>query len=154
MVPNDYIVVEKELEPALMAGYKMQGRYRDCGKGFGKVGRSFGRHICGPGFLLIYDTEYREDDASFECCMPVKQGEDKGDVSVRILEGGDCIAVTHLGPYEEISGAYEAIISFAEKHDLQLKCPSREVYLKGPGMFFKGNPKKYVTEVQFLIDQG
>ena len=29
--------------------------------------------------------------------------------------------------------------------------PSREIYLKGPGMFFKGNPHKYVTEIQLPI---
>lgn len=152
MAANEYIVVEKTLEPLLAAGYRMQGRYRDCGKGFGKVGRSFGRHVCGPAFLLIYDTEYREDDASFECCMPIKMGETKGEVKVQDLEGGNCISVTHLGPYEEISGAYAALESFAAEHGLTLRSPSREVYIKGPGMIFKGNPKKYVTEVQFLID--
>jgi hypothetical protein len=26
--------------------------------------------------------------------------------------------------------------------------PPREVYVKGPGMIFKGNPKNYLTEIQ------
>jgi effector-binding domain-containing protein len=30
--------------------------------------------------------------------------------------------------------------------------PSREVYLKGPGIIFRGNPKKYLTEIQILIE--
>lgn len=30
--------------------------------------------------------------------------------------------------------------------------PTREVYLKGPGMIFKGNPKNYLTEIQMLIE--
>jgi len=29
--------------------------------------------------------------------------------------------------------------------------PTRELYVKGPGMIFKGNPKKYLTEIQILI---
>jgi hypothetical protein len=29
--------------------------------------------------------------------------------------------------------------------------PTREVYIKGPGMIFRGNPKKYLTEIQMLI---
>jgi hypothetical protein len=29
--------------------------------------------------------------------------------------------------------------------------PTREVYLKGPGMIFKGNPKRYLTEIQVPI---
>jgi hypothetical protein len=29
--------------------------------------------------------------------------------------------------------------------------PTREVYLKGPGMIFKGNPKNYLTEIQIQV---
>ena len=31
---------------------------------------------------------------------------------------------------------------------------TREVYLKGPGMIFKGNPKNYLTEIQMLVREG
>jgi effector-binding domain-containing protein len=31
--------------------------------------------------------------------------------------------------------------------------PTREIYLKGPGMIFKGNPKKYLTEIQVVISR-
>jgi effector-binding domain-containing protein len=30
--------------------------------------------------------------------------------------------------------------------------PSREIYLKGPGMIFKGNPKNYLTEIQIFLE--
>ena len=33
------------------------------------------------------------------------------------------------------------------------KLPTREIYLKGPGLFLKGNPKNYLTEIQFMIDE-
>jgi hypothetical protein len=29
--------------------------------------------------------------------------------------------------------------------------PTREIYYKGPGMIFRGNPKNYLTEIQMLI---
>jgi effector-binding domain-containing protein len=29
--------------------------------------------------------------------------------------------------------------------------PPREIYLKGPGMLFPGNPRKYLTEVQVIV---
>jgi effector-binding domain-containing protein len=29
--------------------------------------------------------------------------------------------------------------------------PVRELYLKGPGMIFRGNPKNYLTEIQIFI---
>ena len=31
--------------------------------------------------------------------------------------------------------------------------PSREVYVKGPGMIFKGNPKNYLTEIQIMFEK-
>ena len=34
---------------------------------------------------------------------------------------------------------------------MQIKYPIREIYIKGPGMIFRGNPKKYITEIQFLF---
>jgi len=30
--------------------------------------------------------------------------------------------------------------------------PTREVYLKGPGMIFKGNPRNYLTEIQIPFE--
>jgi effector-binding domain-containing protein len=36
---------------------------------------------------------------------------------------------------------------------LKTALPIREIYLKGPGMIFKGNPKKYLTEIQYLIGE-
>ena len=53
-------VEEKTLEPALIAGYRMKGKYNECGKGFGRVGRGVGRYICGKPFCLYYDCEYRD----------------------------------------------------------------------------------------------
>jgi hypothetical protein len=30
--------------------------------------------------------------------------------------------------------------------------PTREVYLQGPGMLFKGNPARYLTEIQVFFE--
>src|SRR6185312_11318355 len=62
-------VEEKVLPPVLIAGVRMRGRYDSCGAGFGRIGRRFGRQVCGTPFLLHYDAEYRDDDADFEACM-------------------------------------------------------------------------------------
>ena len=47
---------------------------------------------------------------------------------------------------------YIAIDEYAANHKLKLLPPFREVYIKGPGMFLKGNPNKYVTEIVFPIE--
>ncbi|MBI3865393.1 MAG: MerR family transcriptional regulator [Planctomycetia bacterium] len=145
-------VHEKTLDPVLVAGIRMRGRYCDCGSAFGKIGRSFGRFLCGKPLLLHYDDEYHETDADFEACMPIRQEKRVDGVSVHELPGGRCVALVHHGPYDQLSRSYARIFQHIHERKYRVVMPTREVYLKGPGMIFKGNPKKYVTEIQVLIE--
>ncbi len=144
-------VDEKTIDSMLIAGVRLQGRYSDCGKAFAQIGRRFGRHICGKPFLLHYDSEYKEDDADFEACMPIRKGADVDGISVRDFPGGRCVSLIHKGPYDDMGRSYAKIVDYTKQHGYEIVIPTREVYIKGPGMIFKGNPKKYLTEIQILI---
>jgi DNA-binding transcriptional MerR regulator/effector-binding domain-containing protein len=146
-------VAEKVVDPLLVAGMRMKGKYSDCGKGFAQIGRRFGRHICGKALLLHYDTEYREEDADFEACLPIRKGETNQGISVRELAGGKCVSLLHSGPYHELGRSYAKILKYVKDKSYQIQMPTREVYLKGPGMVFKGNPQKYLTEIQMLVQE-
>jgi len=43
------------------------------------------------------------------------------------------------------------IMDYVQKKSYDALLPLREVYIKGPGMIFRGNPKKYLTEIQIMI---
>ena len=144
-------VIEKTVNETLIAGIRMRGKYRDCGPAFGRIGRRFGRHICGKPIMLIYDTEYKEDDADFEVCMPVRKGADVDEIKVYQLSGGRFLSVMHHGPYDEVGQSYERILKYAKQNGMEVEAPCREIYIKGPGMIFRGNPENYLTEVQMLI---
>jgi DNA-binding transcriptional MerR regulator len=153
-------VEEKRLERMLVAGVRMQGKYCESGQGFGKLGRAVGRYICGKGLCLYYDGEYRDEDANFEPCFPISRRPEK-DVErdgIRIfeLEGGRALTLLHKGPYGELGRSYEKILRALKRREgkeweAKLVLPTREVYLKCPGMIFKGNPKNYLTEIQILV---
>jgi DNA-binding transcriptional MerR regulator len=145
-------VQEKMLESLLVAGIRMKGKYSECGKAFARIGRSLGRFICGKPMLLHYDTEYWEDDADFEACMPIRQRKDVDGLSVRELPGGRCVSLVHQGPYDQLGRSYARIFECINEQKRKVILPTREVYLKGPGMIFKGNPKNYLTEIQILIE--
>lgn len=147
-----YQVEEKTLSPILVGGIRTKGRFSECGKVFGQLGRKLGRHIGGKAMMLCYDEEYREEDADFEPCMPLKRRVEAEGIQVRELPGGRCISLIHHGPYDDLSRSYARVIEYAKEQGYSLANPSREVFLKGPGMIFKGNPKKYLTEIQFLIE--
>jgi DNA-binding transcriptional MerR regulator len=101
---------EKTLPPMKIAAVRMKAPYKDCGQGFGKIGKAFWHQICGPALLLCYDQGY-EEIANYETCMPVKGGQSKGEVEVRDLPGGRCVSLLHKGPYDQLSRSYEKALA-------------------------------------------
>jgi DNA-binding transcriptional MerR regulator/effector-binding domain-containing protein len=154
MAQSSFDIQEGSVDPLTVAGIRMKGHYSDCCVGFGKIGKSFGRFICGKPLVLQYDAEYRESDADFEACMPVRGGKSTAEISVRELPGGRYVSLFHLGPYEELGRSYAKILGYIREKGYEIAMPTREVYHKGPGMIFRGNPKKYLTEIQMLITNG
>lgn len=147
-------VEEKQVEPMLIAGIRMQGRYQDCGPAFAKIGRSYGRYICGKAMMLHFSEEYRELDADFEACFPIRKRFEAVDgISVRDIDGGRFLTLIHRGPYDQMSRTYQRAIEAMKQRGYPVRAPCRELYLKGPGMIFKGNPKKYLTEIQFPLGE-
>ena len=148
---GSFSVEEKTVEPVLVAGLRMKGRYGDCGTGFSQLGKAVGRYICGKPLCLYYDGEYRDDDADFEPCFPIRKNVTMDGVSIRTLPGGCCLTLIHRGPYDQLGRSYAKILRQAGEQKRQIVLPTREVYVKGPGMIFKGNPKNYLTEIQLPI---
>jgi DNA-binding transcriptional MerR regulator/effector-binding domain-containing protein len=153
MTQAQFEIQEKMLAPMLVGGIRMKGRYSECGKGFAQLGKSLGRQICGSPFLLHYDSEYREDDADFEACMPVRQRREVKGITTRELPGGKCVSLLHQGQYDQLGHSYAKILKYVKERGYGVIMPTREVYLKGPGMIFKGNPQKYLTEIQCLVNE-
>lgn len=150
---SSYEITEKVLPPLLIAGIRTKGRYSDCGPLFGKLCRGARSGIGGSPMMLHYDMEYKEEDADFEACIPLKTQRDLPGASVRELAGGKCISLMHKGPYDQLGGCYSKIMEYARQHGYRITSPCREIYIKGPGMIFRGNPQKYLTEIQMLVEQ-
>jgi DNA-binding transcriptional MerR regulator/effector-binding domain-containing protein len=142
----------RDVGPVLVGGIKMIGNYSDCGKGFATLGRKLGRHIAGTPLCLFYDGEYREGDANFEPCMPVRKRVEADGISIRELPAARCVTLLHRGPYEELRHSYARLLKYVKSRGYNVSLPTREVYLKGPGMIFRGIPKKYLTEIQLPIE--
>jgi DNA-binding transcriptional MerR regulator/effector-binding domain-containing protein len=147
LVGGTFAVEEKALRPVLVAGIRMKGKYSDCGTGFARLGKAMGRHIAGKALCLYYDGEYREDDANFEPCFPIRKEITVDGVSVHRLPGGKCLSLVHRGPYDQLGRSYARVLSEAKGRSANVLLPTREVYLKGPGIIFKGNPRNYLTEI-------
>ncbi|MBK7104776.1 MAG: GyrI-like domain-containing protein [Ignavibacteriae bacterium] len=150
---NIFEVEEKELDTILIAGYRMKGKYSDVGEGFKILGKHFGSKINGKPLTLYHENEYKENDADFEACVPIRKGKEAEKISVRELKGGKCVSLVHKGNYESLSDSYKKIFMYINENNYKSMLPSREVYLKGPGMIFNGNPNNYLTEIQIMLEK-
>lgn len=149
---GEFEVEERTLDTLLIAGIRFKGKYNDCGEVLGRIGRSMGRYICGKPMNLYYDSEFKEEDADIESCFPVRKGAGKDGISVRELPGGRAVTLIHKGSYDSLHRSYEKIMAYVKGKGYEVKAPIREVYLKGPGMIFKGKPENYLTEIQMVVE--
>ena len=146
-IMSKYEVNEKTTEEQLVISTKYIGKYEDCGIYIGKLYKHAKQHSCKVPINLYWDAEHKTD-ASIEVCVPVKKEINvKEDIKMQKLPKSFGIATIHIGPYGEIGNAYQALHDYANSKGFELVLPSRETYLKGPGMFFMGNPNKYITEL-------
>ncbi len=148
---NTFEIEEKTVDSFLIAGLHFKGRYKDSGKYIGKLAGKLRKNICGPPFCLYSDGEYKETDARIEVCFPVKKEKQYANITFRYLEAIKAISLIHKGPYEYLSRSYSKIISEIKDQNLEMNLPIREIYLKGPGMVFKGSTQNYLTEIQITV---
>ena len=144
-------VQEKETDSLLVAGIRIKARYSDCGKVFGTLGRRIGRQISGKAMCLYYDGEYKEEDADFEPCFPISKAIDAEGISVHEIPSTRCLSLIHEGSYDELGQSYAKLFDAARQRELTVQLPTREIYVKGPGMVFRGKPENYITEIQVPV---
>lgn len=147
-----YEIETKTIPSALAATVRYNGKYSDTGRYYGQLFAAVKGNANGTPFNCYYDCDYRDDDADIEVCVPVKCSVSGSDVTTKQFAEIRAISTIHVGPYETLSGAYKALTDYAIANGLTVKSPSREIYHKGPGMLFKGNPNNYVTELIFEVE--
>ncbi len=144
--------IEIKMVPAvLVTSIRYQGKYNELGNYIGTIYKNLKGNANGDPFNCYYDEGYKEI-ADIEICVPTKKKISNSEVSSRELPPIRAISTIHYGLYEEIGKAYKAIFDYAVSNNLKCITPSREIYIKGPGMVFKGNPNNYITEILVPVE--
>ncbi len=152
-IDNGDSIAIKNVADMLIASIRVKDKYSSIGFYLGKIAKKHSRYICGEPFTLYYDSEYKEENADMEICFPVKQQSNKSNIGTRVIKGGKVFSAIHKGAYGEVGDSYQLLLEHIYIHNLTTKLPTREIYIKGPGMIFAGNPKRYITEVQMMINE-
>lgn len=147
----NYQIEVKDIVAVKVATIRYKGKYSEVGKSFGKIYKALKGDTNGNPFNCYFDGEYQEH-ADIEACVPTTKQVCDSEIVIKVLPQIKAISTIHVGTYESINMAYKAIFDYAQEHNICCKVPSREIYIKGPGMIFKGNPNNYITEVLIPID--
>lgn len=149
MKEKNYKFETKEIAPVNVLSIRYSGVHSDVGIHIGRLYKNAKAMSCGAPFTFYHDEGYKKI-ADIEICIPIKGGNpiivDK-DICYRQLPGIRAICTLHNGGYDKLNIAYKNILDYAAKEKLVCEIPSREIYHKGPGSIFKGNPDNYVTEI-------
>ena len=150
---NSFKIEEKHLPAVLVVSRRWKGRYQDTGAAFAELGKKMGRFISGKPMNLYHDAEFKEDGAEIQSCFALRTRPANVPTGLQVheLPGGKFVSLVHQGPYTELGKSYERLFAYVHSNGLEAQLPSREIYLKGPGMLFRGNPKKYLTEIQIHV---
>jgi DNA-binding transcriptional MerR regulator/effector-binding domain-containing protein len=144
-------IVELTLAPLLVASLRWKGTYAETGRMLGRLYRAYGRYATAAPLNLYYDDEHKDEEADIESCLPVRPATPAAGFPLRTLSGGACVSLVHRGPYSELGRSYGRLMRYLEQHCYVGSLPVREIYRRGPGMLFKGNPNNYLTELQVLV---
>jgi DNA-binding transcriptional MerR regulator len=142
----NYIIEVKDIPAVKVASIRYKGKYSDCGKYFGRIYKAIKGDAKGEPFNCYYDGEYKEE-ADIESCIPTSKQISNSEVTTKELPQIRAISTIHTGAYDNFNMAYKAIFDYAKEKNIICLTPSREIYIKGPGMIFKGNPKNYITQI-------
>ena len=145
---NDYLIEKKEIEKMLVASIRFIGRYSDLDKYVPLLYKAVKNNKDGRHFNCYYDEECVEN-ANIELCIPIKERIVDTSIECKILPKIKALHTIHYGGYDTLNLAYRAVFTYANKHNLVILSPIREIYIKSPGMIFKGNPDNYITEIFF-----
>ncbi len=146
-------IQRKVVPEAIICGIRFRGAYGDIGTYFGTLFKLAGRHFCGQALALYFDAEYHENDADIEAAIVVSKMLDLDGIACRVLPSQTVLSLVHYGPYESLGASYRQLFEACKESNLSALTPSRELYLKGPGMILPRKPEKFVTEIQIPVEE-
>ncbi len=148
-----YNVEIKEIEPIRVAFMKYKGIATEANKVFPNVFKSIHGKADGTPLFNYVEMDQLSKKGIIELCVPTQENPCGDGVEIKELPRIKALCITHIGSYDNLKVAYDEIDKYALDNNIILTPPFREVFIKGPGMFLKGNPDKYITEIQFPIKE-
>lgn len=72
-------------------------------------------------------------------------------VQVEVWEYGAVAEILHVGPYHAEAATVQRLREYIGQEGYRIVGDHEEIYLKGPGMFLRGNPERYRTLIRYRV---
>ncbi len=83
--------------------------------------------------------------------LPSYEAAPEWKVSLTTWEYGEVAEILHVGPYDKEQPTVGRLMEFIKAQGYETVGAHEEEYLKGPTMFSKGDPEKYVTIIRYRV---
>lgn len=148
---NDYKIDIIEVDEIYVASISFTGQYQDLDKYVPILYKIVKNNSIGKHFNCYLDDDYSKK-ATIELCIPIKKKIFNSFITCKKLPKIKALHTIHHGSYNDLYLAYKAVFKYANEHNISILTPIREIYVKSPGIIFKGNPNNYVTEIFFPFE--
>ena len=149
IMQSNYLVKTIQMEPKFIYSLRRKMSVRDFGEMFGTLCAGLeksGLNPAGPFLSIYHDEEFNHECTDIE--VGVEVAVDKGE-HIRSLSPGFCCFATHIGPYDDFTPCYTALMEWIEREGYTVSGPPFELYIKGCEDNIQ--PSEYVTEIYFPI---
>ena len=68
-------------------------------------------------------------------------------------EYGEVAQILHVGRYDAEPTTVETLLGFLRSQGYEISGLHEEEYLRGPGLFFAGNPDSYLTVIRYPVEK-
>lgn len=72
-------------------------------------------------------------------------------IGLETWEYGDIAEILHVGPYSDEQGDINRLRAFIAASGRHVIGEYEEEYVRGPGMIFTGDPRKYLTIIRLRV---
>ena len=116
----------RETIPMSMIGKELSAGYGE----IAEASEAANETLQGTPFAVYHEVDPNEVDV--ELGFPVTGEVNDGRVHTTTMEACRVASTLHVGPYDAVGPAYEALLRWIEEHDHTIAGPPRETYLNDP----------------------
>jgi len=149
--PKKLPIAEKVFEDINVISIRHKGRYTEIGDFVAILMKTAGIKGQGTPFCIFHDDREKEI-RDIEICMPVSRKISKPDIEYKTIKGGKFLVTMQNGAYSELGRGFKELEEYAKENGVKIGKSTREYYIKGPALFVKKYPNRFVTALCYEIE--